>query len=68
MEQVTHARPSVRRVQSVDQRSIFRSIVHGVVVYPIIYVDDILVLTESMKVMLSVKKQISKMYTVKDLG
>jgi Reverse transcriptase (RNA-dependent DNA polymerase) len=39
-----------------------------VVVYLIIYVDDILVLTESMKVMLSVKKQLSKMYTVKDLG
>jgi hypothetical protein len=39
-----------------------------VVVYPIIYVDEILVLTESMKAMLSVKKQRSKMYTVKDLG
>jgi Reverse transcriptase (RNA-dependent DNA polymerase) len=42
--------------------------VHGVVVYLIIYVDDILVLIESMKAMLSVKKQLSKMYTVKDLG
>jgi hypothetical protein len=48
--------------------SVFRSIVHGVVVYPIFYVDDILVLTEPMKAMLSVKKQLSKMYTVKDLG
>jgi Reverse transcriptase (RNA-dependent DNA polymerase) len=52
----------------INAKSVFRSIVHGVVVYLIIYVDDILVLTESMKVMLSVKKQISKMYTVKDLG
>jgi Reverse transcriptase (RNA-dependent DNA polymerase) len=34
----------------------------------IIYVDEILVLTEYIKVMLSVKKQLSKMYTVKDLG
>jgi hypothetical protein len=42
--------------------------VHGVVVYLIIYVDDILVLTESLKVMLCVKKKLSKMYTVKDLG
>jgi hypothetical protein len=39
-----------------------------VVVYLIIYVDDILVLTESMKAMLSVKKQLSKMYTINDLG
>jgi hypothetical protein len=39
-----------------------------VVVYLIIYVDDILVLTESLMAMLSVKKQLSKMYTVKNLG
>jgi hypothetical protein len=52
----------------VNAESVLCSIVHGVVVYLIIYVDDILVLTESMKVMLSVKKQLSKMYTVKDLG
>jgi hypothetical protein len=36
-------------------------------VYLIIYVDDILALIESMTAMLSVKKQLSKMYTVKDL-
>jgi Reverse transcriptase (RNA-dependent DNA polymerase) len=42
--------------------------VHGVVVNLIIYVDDILVLTEFMKAMLSVKNQLSKMYTVKDLS
>jgi hypothetical protein len=52
----------------INAESVFRSIVHGVVVYLIIYVDDILVLTESMKVMLSVKNQLSMMYTVKDLG
>jgi hypothetical protein len=46
----------------------FRSIVHGVVVYLIIYVDEILVLAKSMKTMLSVKKQLSNMYTVKNLG
>jgi hypothetical protein len=40
----------------INSKSVFRNIVHGVVVYLIIYVDDILVLTESMKVMLSVKK------------
>jgi hypothetical protein len=38
-----------------------------VVVNFIIFVEDILVLTKSMKVMLSVKKQLSKTYTVKDL-
>jgi Reverse transcriptase (RNA-dependent DNA polymerase) len=52
----------------INAEGVFRSIVHGVVVYLIIYVDDILVLTESMQAMLSVKKQLSKMYTVKDLG
>jgi hypothetical protein len=49
----------------INAESVFRSIVHGVIVYLIIYIDDILVLTESMKVMLSVKEQLSKMYTVK---
>jgi hypothetical protein len=52
----------------INVESVFRSIVHGVVMYLIIYVDDILVLTESMKEMLTVKKQLSKMYAVKDLG
>jgi Reverse transcriptase (RNA-dependent DNA polymerase) len=40
----------------INSERVFRSTVHGVVVYLIIYVDDILFLTESMKVMLSVKK------------
>jgi hypothetical protein len=35
----------------INAESVFRSIVHGVVVYLIIYVEDILVLTESMNVM-----------------
>jgi hypothetical protein len=39
-----------------------------VVVYLIIYVDNILVLTKSMKAILGVKEQLSKMYTVKDLS
>jgi Reverse transcriptase (RNA-dependent DNA polymerase) len=68
MEQATHARPLNRRVQPIDKPEIeFRSIVHGLFENLIIYVDDILVLTESVKAMLSVKKQFSKMYTVKDL-
>jgi Reverse transcriptase (RNA-dependent DNA polymerase) len=37
-------------------------------VYLIIYVDNILVLTKSMKAILGVKEQLSKMYTVKDLS
>jgi hypothetical protein len=52
----------------INVESVFRSIVHGVVVHLIIYVADIMVLTDSMKAMLSVKKQLSRMYTVKDLG
>jgi Reverse transcriptase (RNA-dependent DNA polymerase) len=52
----------------INAESVFRSIVHRVVVYLIIYVDDSLVPTESMKAMLSVKKQLSTIYTVKDLG
>jgi Reverse transcriptase (RNA-dependent DNA polymerase) len=52
----------------INAESVFRCMVHRVVVYLIICVDDILVLTESKKAMLSVKKQLSKMYTVKDLG
>jgi hypothetical protein len=52
----------------INAESVFRSIEYGVVVYLIIQIDDIMVLTESMKAMLSVKKQLSKMYTVRDLG
>jgi Reverse transcriptase (RNA-dependent DNA polymerase) len=52
----------------INAESEFRSIEQGVVVYLIIFVEDILVLTESMKARLRVKKQLSKMYTVQDIG
>jgi hypothetical protein len=42
--------------------------VHEAVVCLIIYFDDVLILTKFMKAMLSVKKQLSNMYMVKDLG
>jgi Reverse transcriptase (RNA-dependent DNA polymerase) len=50
----------------INAESVFRSIVHRAVMYYIIYVGDILVLTEFRKAMLSVKKLLSKMYTVKN--
>jgi hypothetical protein len=52
----------------INAESVLRSIVLRVVVCLIIYVDDVLVLTKSMKAMLSVKKQLSNMHTVKGLG
>jgi hypothetical protein len=54
-------------IPMISAESVFHCILHVVVAYLIIYVDEILALTESMTAMLSVKKQLSKIYTVKDL-
>jgi Reverse transcriptase (RNA-dependent DNA polymerase) len=52
----------------VNAESVLQRSMRGSVVYPIFYVDDILVASASEKAAVMAKKSLSTLYTVKDLG
>jgi Reverse transcriptase (RNA-dependent DNA polymerase) len=52
----------------VNAESVFYGFITGSVVYLIIYVDDILVASSSEKAVLTAKKSLRELYTIKDLG
>ena len=52
----------------VNAESVFYGFITGSVVYLIIYVDDILVASSSETAVLTAKKSLRELYTIKDLG
>jgi hypothetical protein len=52
----------------VNAESVFRGNLTGYVVYLVIYVDDILVVSESERAVVMAKQSLGTLYTVKDMG